>query len=380
MEQATYSIPAGNLPGLEKKIAKLSARGLKTGTGFISVIEIGKKVKRNDDGTVDVTCEIVIEGEAPHYEGWTFIAKLDHNTDETGASNIIYVMPKQNLPERFRHNPANCEHCGWVRKRRDTYVLQNEDGEYKQVGRTCVKDFFDGQDPEKVAKAAEALVKAAKAAREFQNAQMNDHRYISVNHYLPFVAAEIETNGWVSGKDAYYNRQMSTARLALDEMFRPYKEHPSQANRDIAEKAIEWAQKVDVSKSDFNFNISQVANNGYVDQKTVGLTASIIRCYHNAEKTAAARTFELDNSEHVGELKERIERKVEIVTNISMEGNYGPYSLIRMVDGDNLLVTFASGNFNPDKGEKVTIRGTVAKHDVYNNVNQTILKRVMEVK
>ena len=87
---------------------------------------------------------------------------------------------------------------------------------------------------------------------------------------------------------------------------------------------------------------------------------------------------EFDDSEYVGNLKERIEVNVVVVGKSVIHGYYGDTVLYKFKDvNGNLLVTFYSGStWSLDVEESAMIVGTVDKHQVYDNVKQTILKRV----
>ncbi len=389
MEAQLFNIPSANMEKLAKKIKTLNKKALKAGTGAITLTTISKTVDKNDDGTVDVMFQIALEGETLKINGWSFIARLDHNTDPTGASNLIYVMPNENLPEGFRTAAANCEHCGWDRKRRDTYVLQHEDtAEYKQVGRTCIRDFI-GVDPARIAEQAERYTKAFRVleeAREPKWGGMNDHRDIFLPSYLAWVSQSIRLYGWISGREAYEEfDKVSTASQAVGDMFATYKpELPTDEDRELAKTAIAHVLTLE-TKNDFIFNINAIAKQNYLDWKATGLAAAIMFVYnrHLEEEAKRKAAADLSKSEHVGALKERLEMEVRVIGKRWVEGYYGSSALIRMLDNnDNLLVTFASGGFGDDTNieDRITIRGTVKKHDEFKGVKQTVLNRVQLAK
>ncbi len=388
MEAQLFNIPSANMFKLEKKIKALNKKALKAGTGEIKITTISKTIDKNDDGTVDVVFQIALEGETPKINGWAFIARLDHNTDPTGESNLIYVMPSATLPVQFRTAAANCDHCGWDRRRRDTYILQNEKtSEYKQVGRTCIRDFI-GVDPARIAEQAERYVKVMgllDEAREEGWGGMNDHRDIFLPSYLAWVSQSIRLYGWISGREAYEEfDKVSTASQAVGDMFSTYRpELPTDEDKELAEAAIAHVLTLE-TKNDFIFNINAIAKQNYLDWKATGLAAAIMFVYnrHLEEEAKREAAADLSKSEHVGALKERLEFDVRIIGKRWVEGYYGSSALIRMLDAnDNLFVTFASGNFGDDVniGDAITIRGTVKKHDEYKGVKQTIINRVVKV-
>lgn len=85
-----------------------------------------------------------------------------------------------------------------------------------------------------------------------------------------------------------------------------------------------------------------------------------------------------DNSEYVGIVGDKLVTKVHVMGKTPIDGRFGLKYLYKFIDeGGNLIVTFYSGNtWSLDEGEDVTISGTIDKHQVYDNVKQTILKRV----
>lgn len=85
-----------------------------------------------------------------------------------------------------------------------------------------------------------------------------------------------------------------------------------------------------------------------------------------------------DDSVYVGTSGERIDVAVTVVGKSVISGYYGDTTLYKFADkDDNLLVTFYSGTkMDLDIDDELTITGTVDKHQLYDNVKQTTLKRV----
>lgn len=392
MEPQIFNIPACNLGILEKKMARLNKKAVRAGTTPITLTKVSETVEKNKDGSVDVFYQIVVEGETPKIAGWDFLATLDHNCDPTGESNLVYVMPGQTCPDDYRQSPADCDHCGYRRSRRKTYVLQHEDtGELKQVGHTCVKDFI-GLDPAKVAAQAERIVKVMKAANEAEESGVlgvpYDRRHIDLERFLAYTAMVVRMTGWTSGKEAYESQgaRHSSANNALGDMFpvggivTGVHDEPEAVDEQKARDALTYALTLDRAKNDYNHNVVTMATTGYIDWKATGIAGSIIRIYdlHIERETERAAAPDLSGSEHMGNLKDRITGEVTVIGKKHGEGHYGPWTMIRMITNQgNVLVTFATGsNFNPDVGDKIKIKGTVKKHDEFNGVKQTMLNRV----
>lgn len=88
-----------------------------------------------------------------------------------------------------------------------------------------------------------------------------------------------------------------------------------------------------------------------------------------------------DDSEYVGERGERVEVTVKVTKKVAFDTRFGIKVMYTFIDeSNNVYVTFYSGNtWSVDTDEHVKIKGTVDKHEVYNNIKQTHLKRVKVV-
>lgn len=97
---------------------------------------------------------IKLEGDAPHVDGYEFIARLEH----TSEGNFIYTNPKSsvpNLPAEFKTINQRCDVCKTTRDRHDTFVIKMEKedptrfpdkkaGDMLIIGRNCLARFLPG--------------------------------------------------------------------------------------------------------------------------------------------------------------------------------------------------------------------------------------------
>lgn len=383
MTKQLYVVPAAAMGYLTAKLAKLNKKATKAGTSEIKLVRVGRKM--DDKGEQHII--VAVEGETVKFGGYTFLARLDHNLDPTGESNIVYPMPGSTLTEEQRLLAANCDHCGWRRNRKDTFILRkDDDGSVIQVGRTCLKDFF-GHDPAEVVRRAQfitTVIDSLGGWDDKDHAYMTDRRLIDLETYLSFVAMCIADIGWVSAKEAYHDSiKVATKEVALNIMFSTYRhkdEIPTLEHCETASKAMAYAVTLDATKSDFNFNLSQMAKLEVIDWKAAGMAAAMIFSYTRhlefEAKKALSPKQELSNSEYVGAEKDRLTLDVTVLSSREHEGDFGLYSITRMLDASgNLFVSF--GAYHAKPGDKVAVRGTVKRHQVYNDVKQTVLSRVM---
>lgn len=125
-----------------------------------------------------------------------------------------------------------------------------------------------------------------------------------------------------------------------------------------------------LSNIDFLTNIaSRIRKQMPLSDKQVSVA---IRVIDSMEK----RVAEDAASEHVGDIKQRLEFEGEVVFSTERESYYGVTTIIKIKDEKgNLFTWFASGFHALVRGDRVKIRGTVKKHDMYNGVKQTIITR-----
>lgn len=141
-----YTIHEGNMQKAEKKLTTLKNKCEKYGCNFKCDV-IGELFAEVEEGRIAKFFVLDVEGEAK-VNGWRFVATVEH----TEAGNIIRAFDNTvEIPERYRTSEAVCEHCNSKRRRKDTYLIVNESGEFKQVGKSCLKDFTNGLTAEAIA-------------------------------------------------------------------------------------------------------------------------------------------------------------------------------------------------------------------------------------
>lgn len=274
-----YRIPEANFSKFAAAIENLSKRSLKMVGAPVIATVVGREVQGEE-----TFFNVALDAQRPSIAGWDFVARIDHS-NETG--NIVRVVPNGvAVPESYRSVAPNCDHCRINRNRRDTFVLHcAETGEFKQVGSTCLRDFFDGRDPAKIARLAELLGYADEAARAAETAAhsgLTDHRWIDLERFLAYVAMEVREHGWVSAKKAREEDRTSTREAAMWAYTTPAGNPvPTQEDVDLAAKALDWARGLDAldNLDDYQHNILVIAKALVIEGRSAGLAASIVGVY-----------------------------------------------------------------------------------------------------
>lgn len=388
-DRGIYKVPFDNIPKLEKQIEKLSRKSVKLGCGEIYIVPFNTLEEKQKNGTVRRFVEILFSGfEAPKLNGWSFVARIDHSSE---AGNIIRPVPGATVPEFYRTATCACDHCNRKRYRRDTFLVQNEEGEYKQVGSSCMMDFLGGNDPEKILKLAELLGYANEYARGSMEVG-DDRKYLDLEAYLSHCAAMIEKHGYLSrSKMIEINEQRapgkevtSTAMLAMDNMFPPSAKHAElpmlieDRHVELAQKSIEWAQALGEdgsTLSDYEHNIHVLAATGFIEFRSVNYAASIVAGYMRKHNLFPQRE-EKKVSSHVGAVGDKLaEFEVTLLGSFGRDNGRGGYTFFhRFADANGNVFTWSTATYiDAEKGEKLMLSGKVKAHDLFRDIKQTAL-------
>jgi hypothetical protein len=395
-EIKTYRVPAQNLQFVTDKLAEINKTAAKLGCEPVRVVEVGRDYeKRKNAAKVEYTIEFIIfvlEGTTPKFEGWHLVAVIEM----LGEERLVKVVPGLECPISYRQGTMGCDHCQCDRRRNSVLVLQHEDGPHVQVGKSCVKDFLGGTNPEGILAWAELFHELDTCCGECQDEGFGggSRRCPSITEYLSTVAVCIRRMGWVSSKMAQeFGREGTNTsyiawRVCVDSNDKFIRELivekelvAEERDIELANKTLEWAKALPTDQGDYIYNLGVACRSGICNFKTIGLIASSISAYQREqdrieELNIKAREPRLN--EYIGEIKERRGFVVTVKQMRGFESDFGVKTLVKMKDADGrTLIWWASGEAEWLKeGETVEITGTVKEHSEYKGWKQTTLQRV----
>lgn len=388
----TYAILEGNMERLMKKITRIQNKCRKYGCEF-HFEEVGEEYRelKTEEGETYTARFVLVEAEGKaEINGWKFIASVEH----TDKGNIIRSACDIEVPERYYTGEPYCEHCNSRRARKDTFIVMNEEtGEFKQVGRSCLADYTHGMSAEGVAQYTAAFEEII--AGETPVPGCSYSRYIKPEEFLRYVAETIRHFGYVkSGGDEKSTRERASDYYGVDhgwfggirgrkireeireEMERCGFNAESEEAKEETRKALAW---LDEQPEDSNYmhNMKVACGQEYDSGRNLGIMASLFPTYNRelerqAELKKRAEAEKV--SEWVGEVGKRIEIKVrsaKVVT--SWEGMYGVTYIWKITDEDGNIYTWKTGNDVPDDCE--SLKGTVKEHKEFRGTKQTELTR-----
>jgi len=424
----THEIRKENLPRLEKRLARVQKKARKYGLPVpeLKILSEGTRPVLNDFGvetgfTVPVL-EVLITGQAPVLDGdWNFVAVIDHRIvphDELGWT--IFTLPYWNgvecylcegrgevddyidtsnedkitcdecfgegrialkVPREFHDEPPWCDHCDLSRDRAETFLIVDDRGEWKRVGRQCLKDYLGGIPLHAYAMFLYDLPNIAFGLPE-EPKEKNE--YLDTIMYVEHVAAAVDYFGWKSRSDSDPGDATADIALASIEDARSDDKglDVTKAHGAVAKAALDWARDALPEKDDLNdyeYNLVIAASQQATHYRRVGLIASVIRAW----ELELARRDRADNSnsQHVGELKERLDLTLTVQRQMTVEipsfnGRGTDYLKIHVFnDEDGNVFVWKTTSQRLGEGETFVGRGTVKEHTDYEGIAQTTLTR-----
>ncbi len=334
------------------------------------------------------TVTVSISGDVPRHQGWTVIARLDH--DEESGETITSLFP--GLPEQdaevarqYRAIENFCHGCAVARHRTATYLARHENGEVRQLGTTCVEPYTG------------LPIKGLQALWRFGTLKDSDwdgseggipaDLRVPVIEVLRVTAAIVAMDGRFYSRSEQWKDTVPTADTVETYFFGRNAPTDWRAAIDAVPDAPstaaavrEWAVQGYGSLSDYRHKVGQLAKSETVDPRHLPtLVSAIAGWYRDQEKEAAERAAQ--NSRPQGTVGERITTNATVTTVIELEGRtYGYHTqrrrLVKFQDpSGNVFVWFSSAADVPDQGDEVELTGTVKDHSIYGETAQTVLTR-----
>lgn len=390
MTTETFKIHPGKIDWVNKQIEKFNRRCLKLNVAPATVEfstpyyveEEGEQNRPYSDATLSYTIPVI--------EGWKLIARFDGFPTEDSLEVFASVVPGETLPAEFHDkHDIHCQHCNINRFRNHSILVQHvETGEFKEVGSTCVKDFF-GHDPKGfMLYAGWNWKEVIEGVDDFDgdsysyNGQWYKTAADGLKDVLTMTAAVIDECGWVPRWKAIEYDKVATSAYVNEQLFPPRKlPHnwvavvPTDEHEKLAIETIEYFKNIEPD-NDYLHNCHKVAKIGLVPSRQFGLAVSMVASYKRTIETKAKSEFKESN--WVGNVGDKIEVRVKCLFSKTVESYYGYSTLYVFADKDgNVYKTFYSGSkWEMGKDEYATIKGTVKKHGEYNEKKETMLNRV----
>lgn len=380
MDTRSFVIPASNRQTVEEHVAKLNKRAVKLSLPEIT-LTWGKAFYESRDvkGGKQNVLVLPVDVVGPlnvSYEGWQFIATLQHLP--TGENVIRSITDQYDIPIKYHSCGSDCEHCQVNRYRKDTYLVRHDDSRVVQVGSSCIKDFLGGNSPDDILKKASLaadLLNFIGGASHGGGVGNNNEGIFHINTFLENTAACIRDYGWVSKSEAKNSGSKATVSYVLDNL--DYQTSKvTNAEKDLASKAVAWVEAIsdeECEYSEYLHNIRAIVRSGMVGLRTTGYAASIISSYNRD----LAKRQPKQISSHVGMVKMREEFDLTLNNIYHGRAAYGEFFKYTFHDerGNILFWNTSIEREGFELNHKYRIRGTVKAHTEFKGVKQTEINR-----
>lgn len=396
-----YTIAEWNISKLDEKFAKINKRADKIGAPHVSYTIVSERsipdpdydpmlFDADDIPHINVV-DIIVEGQGPKIEGYRFVGTLDHNT--LPGSVIVNTVPGEVVPPQYYHSPGVCDHCGKTRQRNETFVLLKEDDHtHTVIGRQCVRDFI-GHDPAQVARYLQGLYREIASLKDDEWREGGGSRgqwMLNKKAVLTNTIAIIRSFGWVPRSAAQPELGRTATSDIVSQLMYPARNSEQRAAQAAlraqldfrtednaeAEAAVEWLLKQQAN-NEYMHNLQSIAAAADCPARLLGYWCSLIAAYQKAMETLRRNELVHKVNEWVGEEGGKVELEVNVIAFSYIEGPYGVTTLVKMIsETGHSLSWFASTKPQMDIGGRYKIKGTVKRHDIYNDWKQTVLTRV----
>lgn len=319
---------------------------------------------------IDINCENFIRA-----NGWTVCAKIEHGD----KGNIVTPYGFEQVDKSWYTVPARCDHCGTKRARAVTFMCRHEDGQVRQVGSSCLKDYT-GIAPSMAILFAEItdIFPSTMDCTEDEFAARGGVKMYDVAEVLALACDAVKANGYI--KSDYPN----STRSQVAERIKSHTE-ATEASKDKSKNIIDWLNHLLDDNPDFigiERDCVALAKSGWTKMHHFGRLAFMPVAYDRyierkqaeKQKEAAAAAVR-SSSDFVGNVGERITIQAvaaKLVT--SWDTQFGTTYLYKFADAaGNVYVWYASRSI--ELNDSMTLVGTVKDHTTYDGIKQTVLTR-----
>ena len=371
-----------------KQIKKLKLDAITVASTEARKVSRGKNAFGEELFDVVYDVDLVIPTELVKIEGQEVVARLENIEN----MNMITRIGKNevNLDE-YRDAAILCQHCGYKRNRKGSWVVQSAEKGLIQIGDNCV-DLYFGVDVEKILNTSYAIFVMLDSDRDGRG-----ERYYDFSRFTALVVWMTMTEGFVTQKHADESATGSTRseahymverpRLigegaakeiakwdAENEKFMTWK-NENFKDMNIFENILDWwMSKEEVTEFEHNCRLAIMSQN----PKFLGLAAYATKMWVDAN-FAPAKAEKLKSgavSQWVGEVKKREDFNLKVVGLYSFETDFGTTTLVSFEDENgNQLIWKASSNPGMTLGQSYKVKGTVKAHGEYKGQKQTTISR-----
>lgn len=325
----------------------------------------------------------ILAGEAIKAAGWTFTARLER----VGDTHLVHRAPGVEgapIEERFLARAGGCDHCKSSRQRKDTYIVEHEDGRQMQIGSTCLRDFLGCDSPASLA----ARFALFSGVRDAFGDEGWEPPTCSLEGYMTLVAISCRQRGFWSRARAekWGGDERTTAGDVADAAFGSGRDADKarekfaklRTDEDAAQAhAIIAYWRALTPTSDYERNLAILCAQDEASAKHGALLASAIAAWARHAGIALGPQKEERPSNHVGEVGKRMKGlTLTITAKFGVSSQWSDNAqVVKMIDDDGNVFAWFTSTYHLAVGHRYTIDATVKAHGKYKDRKETQLTR-----
>lgn len=414
----TYMIPEENIENFEKKfftaarkIRKIKPELEPTMTKSDHTIVLVRKIElRPCDCRSEVTVKEVpyearrVELKIPDEvvfadNNWAFGGSVEPSGVEgknfvnvnLSGKDLGFVVPSK----YFTANSCTCDYCKTNRKRNKTYLVVNQEtGEWKQLGKECLKLFVTGIDVDAIA-TFESFIKEAEDMANPSDEFFYERRFrfVKVADALALACAVYRERGYLATRDLAGNvNDLCNKNIVQRKLTQQYGYNSDLLNITNSTRseidAMSFTTDIDAKDmiSDveqlpddpYYNNLKVIIANEYVPLTKLGFLVSIpkaVERYKEEKRRQEEKEKLAAESNYLGSIGEKI--SVNFVSGHEVaccETQFGLLHIYEFKDANGNIVIWKSSS-SKDIPESGVVAGTVKAHEEYNGIKQTVILR-----
>ena len=372
-ENGNFVVSALGLDTFKVKLAELNNKLGKA--GFEPVAHtIKKSIIENSRGELVERFNITVSAYNDSFslKGFEYIGFIKI----TDGIKAVYNFSNDSTVSLKDCNIEYCDHCHSTRYRTLGHIFKNtNNGKIEVIGSSCVESYLGIQ----VYKYLNILLGFGFDPEEFGGNYKGDNSLVFTRDLLESVY--IMTSG-CTGWDKGTSKEDILSHFNSPEIDHKgrQKKHIDSSKVNELFDIVEKFYKTFEVKSDFDFScFTGLCHNDdkSLRYKVVPNGVTIWGIYNAINKINQLQVNS-NNSEWLGNVDDKIEAEVTLIKKASFQSAYGVSYVLTLSDNKgNIITSFTTGAIT-DKavGDKLRVKGTIKKLDVYNNVKQTVLTRI----
>lgn len=287
------TIEVSQLVALDTRLAQLSKIAKKLNLPTPSYRIIDRKIEVTNESVVEMATVEVVDVDL-RLGDYRVLVSIDHQY------GVVTSLP--NTPEgtvaQYVDVESHCDFCGKNIRRNKTFVVENSNGDRKQVGGSCLKNYLGLHGNLSDSLLAQYVDFSSNLFDE--DSEGGSRAWFTVNEIVTQAVAVIRTYGYVKGGETRDFVLLALKGHLPSEMSRTEKESLRVTAADIAfaESAIEFV-KTSEDTSDFAITMRQVASIEQDASKFAGVACFFPEAYRRHLESLKTK-----------ELVEEIEREV----------------------------------------------------------------------